>query len=183
VVYDNGSEFKLYFKALCDSYGLVRKPTTIKNPQANAINERIHQVIGNMLRTSGIEGSDLDENDPFDEFLTNAAWAIRSTHHSTLGCSPGAAIFGRDMMFNLPHAADWSEIGKTRQKLAKRDNIRENTRKIDNDYQVGQKVLIRNDEIIRKSQNVKVGPFVITQVHTNGTVRIQRGKNNGKTKH
>ena len=176
VVYDNGSEFKLYFKALCDSYGLVRKPTTIKNPQANAINERIHQVIGNMLRTSGIEGSDLDENNPFENFLTNAAWAIRSTHHSTLGCSPGAAIFGRDMMFNLPHAADWSKIGKTRQKLAKRDNIRENTRRIDKDYQVGQKVLIRNDEIIRKSQNVKVGPFVITQIHTNGTVRIQRGK-------
>ena len=176
MVYDNGSEFKLYFKALCDSYGLVRKPTTIKNPQANAINERIHQVIGNMLRTSGIEGSDLDENNPFENFLTNAAWAIRSTHHSTLGCSPGAAIFGRDMMFNLPHAADWSKIGKTRQKLAKRDNIRENTRRIDKDYQVGQKVLIRNDEIIRKSQNVKVGPFVITQIHTNGTVRIQRGK-------
>ena len=79
-------------------------------------------------------------------------------------------------MFNLSHAADWSEIWKTHQKLAKRDNIRENTRRIDTDYQVGQKFLIRNDEIIRKSQNVKVGPFVITEVHTNGTVRIQRGK-------
>ena len=150
----------------------MRKLTTIKNPQANAINERIHHIIGNMIRMSGIEGSNLDENDPFDEFLTNAAWAIRSTHHSTLGCSPGAAIFGRDMMFNLPHAANWSEIGKTRQKLVKRDNIRENTRRIDNDYQVGQKVIIRNDEIIRKSQNFKVGPFVITKVHTHGTVRI-----------
>ena len=79
-------------------------------------------------------------------------------------------------MFNLPHAADWSKIGKTRQKLAKRDNIQENTRRIDNDYQVGQKVLIRNDEIIHKSQNVKIGPFVITGVHTHGTVRIQRRK-------
>ena len=79
-------------------------------------------------------------------------------------------------MFNLTQAANWSEIGKTRQKLVKCNNIPENTRRIDNDYQVGQNVLIRNDELIRKSQNVKVGPFVITEVHTNGTVRIQRGK-------
>ena len=176
VVYDNGSEFKLYFKALCDSYGIRRKPTTSKNPQANAINERIHGVIGNMLRTSNLEGSDLDENDPFDEFLTNTAWAIRSTHHSTLGCSPGAAIFGRDMMFNIPYLADWTEIGKQRQKLANRDNERENARRIDVDYRVGQKVLIKNDEIKRKAQNSSLGPFEIIEVHTNETVRIQRGK-------
>ena len=30
VIYDNGSEFKLHFEDLCDSYGLERKPTSIK---------------------------------------------------------------------------------------------------------------------------------------------------------
>ena len=39
VIYDNGSEFKLHFESLCDDYGIERKPTTIKNPQANAILE------------------------------------------------------------------------------------------------------------------------------------------------
>jgi len=43
LIYDNGSEFKLYFETLCDSYGIKRKPTTIKNPQVNAICERVHQ--------------------------------------------------------------------------------------------------------------------------------------------
>ena len=38
LIYDNGSEFKLHFETLCDSYGIKRKPTTIKNPQGNAIN-------------------------------------------------------------------------------------------------------------------------------------------------
>ena len=42
VVYNNGSEFKLHFQSLCDSYGLKCKPTTIKNPQANAILEHTH---------------------------------------------------------------------------------------------------------------------------------------------
>ena len=39
IIYDNGSEFKLHFETLCETYGLTRKPTTIKNPQANAILE------------------------------------------------------------------------------------------------------------------------------------------------
>ena len=37
IIYDNGSEFKLHFEALCDSYHIKRKPTSVKNPQVNAI--------------------------------------------------------------------------------------------------------------------------------------------------
>ena len=58
IVYDNGSEFKLHFKTLCDSYGLKRKPTSVKNPQANAILERVHQTIMGMLRTAEIDMAD-----------------------------------------------------------------------------------------------------------------------------
>jgi hypothetical protein len=49
IIYDNGSEFKLNFEHLCVTYGIKRKPTTIKNPQANAILERLHQVLAQML--------------------------------------------------------------------------------------------------------------------------------------
>ena len=42
IIYNNGSEFKLNFKYLCETNGIKRKPTTIKNPQANAILERLH---------------------------------------------------------------------------------------------------------------------------------------------
>jgi hypothetical protein len=52
VIYDNGSEFKLHIEALCDMYGIQRKPTSVKNPQANAILEWVHQVIMAMLRTA-----------------------------------------------------------------------------------------------------------------------------------
>ena len=37
VIYDNGSKFKLHFEALCDTYGIKHKPTSVKKPQANAI--------------------------------------------------------------------------------------------------------------------------------------------------
>jgi len=175
IIYDNGSEFKLHFKSLCDSYRLVRKPTTIKNPQANAVLERIHAVVANMMRTSGLENCDAIVPEMIDNFLTNVGWAIRSTYHTVLKTTPGAAVFGRDMLFDIPFLADWTKIGRRRQALVDRDNRRENKRRIDFDYAVGHKVLLIQDGINRKAEDKNNGPYVITQVHTNGTVRIQRG--------
>ena len=175
VVYDNGSEFKSHFESLCDSYGLKRKPTTIKNPQANAILERIHAVIADMMRTSGLDNSDTVTPQMIDEFLVNVSFAVRSTYHTVLRTTPGAAVFGRDMLFDIPFLADWTEIGRRRQLLVDQNNERENRRRLDFDYAVGQKVLLTKDGIIRKAEDKNFGPFVITQVYTNGTVRIQRG--------
>jgi hypothetical protein len=32
LINDNRSEFKVHFEYLCESYGIMRKPTTVKNP-------------------------------------------------------------------------------------------------------------------------------------------------------
>ncbi len=48
LIYDSGSEFKLHFEYFCVSYGITRKPTMVKNPWANGILERVHQVLGQM---------------------------------------------------------------------------------------------------------------------------------------
>jgi hypothetical protein len=93
LIYDNGSEFKLHFKYLCESYGITCKPTTVKNPQANGILEHIHQVLGQMLCTAELDMADSVTPDDIDVFLDNTAWAICSTYHTVLKASPGAAIF------------------------------------------------------------------------------------------
>jgi hypothetical protein len=112
LIHDNGSEFKLHFKYLCESYGIMRKPTTVKNPQANGILEHVHQVLGQMLRTAELDMADSVTPDDVNVFLENAAWAIRSTYHTVLKASPGATIFGHDMLFNIPFVADWHKIGE-----------------------------------------------------------------------
>ena len=117
IIYNNGSEFKLHFKSLCNSYGLKRKPTLIKNPQANAVLERIHAVVASMMRTSGLDNCDAIVPEMIDNFLTNVGWAIRSTYHTVLKTTPGAAVFGRDMLFDIPFLADWTKIGRRRQAL------------------------------------------------------------------
>ena len=44
----------------------------------------------------------------------------------------------------------------------------------DYDYQVGQKVLVRKDGILHKTESrYETEPWMITSVHTNGTVRVQ----------
>jgi hypothetical protein len=84
----------------------------IKNPQANAICERIRQFLGTMMQTSELDMADSVEPADIDTFIDNAAWAVCSTYHTVLKASPDAAIFGRDMLFDIPFVADWKQIGE-----------------------------------------------------------------------
>ncbi len=80
LIYDSGLEFKLHFETLCDSYSIKRKPTTIKNPQANAICEHVHQVLGTLMCTSELDMADSVEPADIDTFIDNAAWAQFAQH-------------------------------------------------------------------------------------------------------
>jgi hypothetical protein len=74
LIYDNRSELKLHFNALCNTYGIKRKPTIVKNPQANGILDHIHGVFTNMLRTAELNKAELVKASDIDVFLSNAAW-------------------------------------------------------------------------------------------------------------
>ncbi len=69
IIYDNGSEFKLHFEALCGSYSIKHKPTSVKNPQANAILKRVHQVLMMMLRTAELDMANSVAPSDVDAFL------------------------------------------------------------------------------------------------------------------
>jgi hypothetical protein len=112
MIYDNGSKFKLHFHALCKTYGVKLKPTSIRNPKVNALLERIHAVFTNMLRTAELDMAKLVNTSDIDIFLADATWAICSTHHTVSKASPGAAIFGQDILFDIPFIADWKKIGE-----------------------------------------------------------------------
>ena len=109
----------------------------IKNPQANAILERVHQVIMGMIRTIEVDINDTVTKEHISKFIADASWAIRSTYHTVLKASPGPAIFGRDMLFDIPYIADWYKIGEYRQKQTNININCENSRRYDFDYVVG----------------------------------------------
>jgi hypothetical protein len=106
-----------------------------------------------MLRTAELDMADSVTPNDVDVFLDNSAWAIRSTYHTVLKASPGVAIFGQEMLFNIPFVADWHKIGERRQSLTDCGNQQKNAKRIDYDYKVGNKVLVINEGILRKAES------------------------------
>ncbi len=91
-----------------------------------------------------------------------------------LKASPGAAIFGQDMLFDILFIADWQKIGEHRQRLTDLNNAQEKESRIDYDYKVGQKVLLRKEGNLRNAESRwHKKPWLITSVHTNGTITVQ----------
>ena len=178
VIFDNGSEFKKDFVPLLKDFAIKPKATTVKNPQSNSPVERIHQVVMNMLNTQGLNEKVFNFIDPWGEILSSIAWAIRASHHSTLDATPVQLVFGRDMLFNLKSLINWKELTLKKQLQVNKSNNRENLKRINHDYSVGDQVYIVRDKIHRKLDGPKTGPFDITDIYTNGTVRIQRGSVN-----
>ncbi len=86
-----------------------------------------------MLCTAEIDMANSVAPSDIATFLTNAAWAIHSTYHTLLKASPGAAIFGRDMLFDIPYIADWNKIGDYRQRQTDLNTKCENNSQIDYD--------------------------------------------------
>ena len=87
--YDNGSGFKAQVKQMCNNYGMKENPSSSYNLQSKGIVEKVHQALGNEIRIFELKNKELDANDPWGPFLSGAAWAIRSTGHTTLDATPG----------------------------------------------------------------------------------------------
>ena len=115
-------------------------------------------------------------DETIDNFISNAASDVCSTHHTVLQSPPSTVIFGQDMLFDIPYLADWIAIGQCRQKITDKMTACKNAKQIDWGYQPGEKFLLVKDErILRKAEDRYLGPFAATSVHTNGTIRIQGG--------
>eukprot|EP00644_Phytophthora_capsici_P005341 jgi/Phyca11/96236/e_gw1.1.1686.1 len=169
VIHDKGPEFTgKEFQELLRSYGIKAKTITAKNPQANAICERVHLEIGYVLRCH--EGSD------WRKVIYYAAFAVRASYHSIFNASPGQVVFGQDMTSRQLSDANWGYLSKRRFNAIPADNDRENDKRLENFYKPGGLVMLRTPKHFRsKLKRVADGPFLIKVVHENGTVTIDRG--------
>ena len=78
-----------------------------------------------MLRTKNLQQYDFDALDLWSDILASVAWAICSTHHSTLKASPAQLVFNMDMLLNIKFITDWETIRLRKQKDVNRNNERE----------------------------------------------------------
>ena len=79
------------------------------------------------------------------------------------------------MIFNIKHEADWQLIRERKLARMKDNNARENSRRIEHDYSVGDLVSLVKAEF-SKAEADREGPYQITRVNTNGTVTVRKGR-------
>ena len=171
--FDRGSEFMAEFaKMVKEDYGVTKRPITARNPQANAIIERIHQTIGNILRTFDIE--EVDKDDPWSGILAATMFAVRATYHTTTQATPMQLVFQRDAILNIPYQANWDMIRKRKQDKIKENNIRENKKRKKHTYRPSDAVLYKR-ETGAKFDPIWDGPYPIKEIYNNGTVKIDTG--------
>ena len=175
-IHDQGTEFTGWpFQNLLQTYNIASVPISVRNPQANSIIERMHQTMATQLRTI-LHVRETPQN--FEEATTlvdtaiaSTVFALRSTIHSTMKTTPGALIFHRDMLLNIPFIADLRQIQEHRQHIVHENLRRQNMRRYDYDYCI-------NDMVLRRLKNPAHlqprfdGPFQVIQVHSNGTLTI-----------
>ena len=175
-IHDPGGEFTgPEFQTLLQNCHIRDVCTTAKNPQSNAVCERMHRTVGNVLRTllHGEQPQNIaDAREYVDEALSIAMHAMRAGIHSTLGSSPGSLTYNRDMFLNIPLIADWHAITQRREHLINDNLIRENQKRRRYDYVPQQRVLKKNWKP-RKLDERTSGPYRVIQTHVNGTLTIE----------
>ena len=171
---DRGREFAgEVATALKTQFGIQQKLITTRNPQSNAIIERIHQVVGDMIQTRDVSGRrDINPDFGWSGILSAIRHAVRSLVHTTTRATPTQLVFGRDALLNISFIADWQYIKERKQNLILQNNKRENKTRIDHTYAVGDQVMIEADPS-RKLEGARfIGPYTVSQVYDNGTVRL-----------
>jgi transposase InsO family protein len=176
-VHDNGGEFiGADFQRVLAVNGVKDVPTSVKNPQSNAICERMHQTAGNVIRTLTHTHPPANlqvANQIVDSALASTMHALRCSMHHALGMSPGAFVYQRDMFLNIPLIANLQTIQDRRQVIIDENSRRQNLKRRAFDYAVNEEILIKVDKP-RKLDDKAKGPYVIVQVHVNGTITIQK---------
>ena len=135
----------------------------------------MHQSVGNILRTL-LHGNPPENvskaNEMVDEALSIAQHAMRTSVHTTLGSSPGALVFSRDMFLNVPLSSDWHTITQKREHLVNYRLMRANAQRPTYEYAPNQKVLKKVHDPTKLGIRTS-GPYNIKKVHVNGTVTME----------
>ena len=144
-VHDKVGDFIVHeLQCLLSMFSVKDISSMRKNYQYNSIYERMHQTVGNIVRTELYNNPSQNmtqARDIIDLSLATAMHATRKTIFSALGSTLGALDFSRDMFLNIPLISDCRAIHKHREHYVNENIFRTNLKRHQYDYAQGQKVL------------------------------------------
>ena len=140
------------------------------------MSQRVHQTIGNIIRRFKAQDMVLDDENPWDRCSAFTMFTLQATSHTTTENTPAQLVFRRDSILNTCHKANWQLIKKCKQYLINKGNQQENGNQKEYTYNKGDKVLLQNTWKNEFNQDAHLGPYTITAVRNNGTMRARKGK-------
>ena len=147
-----------------------------RNPASNAIIERVHQTIGNMLRSFQVQNLEVKNDFSWTGILQAISFAVRSAAHTAVRATPMQLVFGRDATPPVRHVADWKCIHSGKQSSTSENNLKENKLCKPHDCTAGQKALLKNAQSAKFGTDACGGPHAVVSVHAdNGTVKMKKG--------
>jgi len=159
VIFDQGVEFDNHvFHGLCVKWYIRPVPITAKNPRANAIVERMHRVLGDMLKVQSVKCHEKD--DLIKDLTSAAAYAMRAAVHRVTKCIPSQLVFAKDMILRTTVEASVELARQRREAAISRNNARENRSRIAYNYKKGHSVLILSRHLDPKLQ-LHRGPYKV----------------------
>jgi transposase InsO family protein len=181
IISDRGTEFMGEVRqSLQNDYGIAVVNSTTRNPQSNAMLERAHKTLHDLIAALDLRSKEhVDAHHGWKGILAAVAFAMRATVHSTAKATPMQLVFGRDAIFNVRFQADWHYLNARRQRMILHNNEKENAKRIPHTYQVGDPVMIQNYQHRKYGQPRYSGPYDIDRVNDNGTVRLRQTTANG----
>ena len=87
-----------------------------------------------MLVTKDIDNKVFNCIDPYSETLAYKVLEIRASYHHTIMNTPGQAVFGIDILFNLASVIYWRVANSVKDIQVDIGNVRENSKKITHNY-------------------------------------------------
>ena len=97
-----------------------------------------------MIRTQKIVVPyDSTVKDEIRRLLQSVAYALRATTGTITKHSAAEVIFGRDMLIHQSRIVDWNLIRERKRKQQIKDHERENRKRIDREWKIGEECLIR----------------------------------------
>ncbi len=171
LVSDQGKQFiSAEFEEMLKSFGVQHIFTSKYNPQANGICERMHGSLINSIRAN--------QNPNWHEDLPAIQWAINTTYHTQLECSPADLIYNVNMLEPTKRHEGTLKLQtalSSQKKSVIKTNKQLNKSRTNNTFEQDQLVLVKRINP-NKTEMKYDGPYHILDVnHKRNYCIIERG--------
>ena len=160
------------FQTLLENCHIKDVCTSTKYLQSNAVCERMHQTVGNVLRTLLHGTIDHHKILPLQKNLLMKHFPLHhiAEVHFTLGNSPDSLVFNRDMFLNTQLIADWHAITQKKEHLIHENPLCENQKRR---WCIPQKRVLKKFWKPCKLDERTNGLYRVVETHVNSTVTIE----------